>query len=229
MDKTEAQDIGPPLEEWDDTRVQSILRIWEKTVDVQQHFNNLELRVRSLALTTLTVVLGGAAYAYAYSKEIPVTDPLQIPAWFIVPFLLVAAIVLRYIFFEEIPVRFWVLGIALAVVGVVVPAARGWDPVTVPLPPLASLLLLVALVIWSGFYVMDRLWYHRLLYGSVKQGLAIEKRLEKILPESALTDAIGKESPIVSERHKLEMRSPHKIDFFYGLVALVLFALVFIT
>jgi hypothetical protein len=46
------------------------------------------------------------------------------------------------------------------------------------------------------FYFIDRHWYHRLLLGSVIQGSAIEEKYRKTIPELALTNAIGKESPI---------------------------------
>ena len=39
------------------------IEIWKKTVDVQQHFNDLELRIRNYALTVLAAMLGFAAYA----------------------------------------------------------------------------------------------------------------------------------------------------------------------
>lgn len=41
-----------------------LIRAWEKTVDVQQHFNDLSLRVRNFAVTVTTAVLGGALLAF---------------------------------------------------------------------------------------------------------------------------------------------------------------------
>ncbi len=38
--------------------VQNALVIWQKTIDVQQHFNDLEMRVRNFGLTLLVAVLG---------------------------------------------------------------------------------------------------------------------------------------------------------------------------
>lgn len=225
MDKSEVQDLGPVREDWSDVELQCVVRAWEKTVDVQQHFNDLELRVRSLALTTLTAVLAGAAYAF--SQGIQVRQQIQIPAWCVAPFLAIAALVLGYIVFERLPVwSRWAGGLVI-VLGLGGPLAVGWGVIEFELPTtLAGLLLLVALLIWVGFYVMDRFWYHRLLYGSVKHGLAIEKRLAKLLPESALSEAIGRESPVVSSRLNLKIRSSHKIDLFYALIALILLSLV---
>ena len=39
------------------------IELWKQTVDVQKHFNDIELRIRGLALTVLTFVLGGASLA----------------------------------------------------------------------------------------------------------------------------------------------------------------------
>ncbi len=40
-----------------------ILEVWKKTIDVQQHFNDLELRIRNFAVTVLVAVLSGAGLA----------------------------------------------------------------------------------------------------------------------------------------------------------------------
>lgn len=36
---------------------------WKTTIEVQQHFNDIEMRIRALAITVFTAVLGGAAVA----------------------------------------------------------------------------------------------------------------------------------------------------------------------
>ena len=41
-----------------DERVEKYIELWKKTVDVQQHFNDLELRIRNFAITVLGAVLG---------------------------------------------------------------------------------------------------------------------------------------------------------------------------
>jgi len=38
------------------------LKIWEKTIDVQMHFNNIELQIRNYALTLFTAVIAGIGY-----------------------------------------------------------------------------------------------------------------------------------------------------------------------
>ncbi len=49
-----------------DDRNDDLLRIWEKTVDVQMHFNDLSMRIRNLfvSLVSALVAASGAAYAY---------------------------------------------------------------------------------------------------------------------------------------------------------------------
>ncbi|UVL84706.1 hypothetical protein LOY35_03715 [Pseudomonas sp. B21-028] len=93
------------------------------------------------------------------------------------------------------------------------------------------------------FYFMDRYWYHRLLVGAVKQGVAIEKLGIGTIPELNLTKVIGDESPYeprgfakvfagwIVSHPKLKttgkLHSDGKIEFFYKsvMVALTLTAL----
>ena len=79
--------------------------------------------------------------------------------------------------------------------------------------PLVSLLLVVGAAVWIAFYLMDRHWYHRLLIGSVRHGIAIENRHSNALPELGLATAIGAASPsqIISWR----IHSSTKLDLFY--------------
>lgn len=39
------------------------IEMWKQTIDVQKHFNDIELKIRGLALTILTFTLGGASLA----------------------------------------------------------------------------------------------------------------------------------------------------------------------
>lgn len=39
------------------------VELWKQTIDIQKHFNDIELRIRGLALTVLTFILGGASLA----------------------------------------------------------------------------------------------------------------------------------------------------------------------
>lgn len=38
------------------------VKIWEKTIDVQMHFNNIELQIRNYALTLFTAIIAGVGY-----------------------------------------------------------------------------------------------------------------------------------------------------------------------
>jgi phosphoglycolate phosphatase-like HAD superfamily hydrolase len=46
-----------------DQRFSFVVDVWKKTIDVQQHFNDLELRIRNYAITVLAAILGVVAFA----------------------------------------------------------------------------------------------------------------------------------------------------------------------
>lgn len=151
---------------------------WQKSVDVQQHFNDIELKIRSLAITLMGAFFGAAGFIV---KE----------------------------------------GLELTILGLKLPAA--------------GCLLLTALPVWLAFYMMDRFWYHRLLVGAVKHGIALEKELNRLSIPIALADSIGKESPVTIFRKREflgfqlgghEYRSDDKIKAFYRLGTAVIFVLV---
>lgn len=50
------------------------IEMWKETIGVQKHFNDIELRIRSLALTVLTFVLGGAALAVKERQSVRMFD-----------------------------------------------------------------------------------------------------------------------------------------------------------
>jgi hypothetical protein len=99
------------------------VEIWKKIVDVQQHFNDLELRIRNFAVVVVGAFLGLGGYAL---KE------------------------------------------------------RDFTTILGPPVILASPIILASLIPLLAFYVMDRLWYHRLLDGSVKAGIEAEGRLRDL-------------------------------------------------
>ena len=103
----------------------------------------------------------------------------------------------------------------------------------------ATLVPLYGVFITCLFYFIDRYWYHRLLVGSVKHAVVIEKKYQDVLPELSLSDAIGMESPykpgcivwcvakVVCVRHEKflnggTLHSEGKIEFFYKSVIAVL-------
>lgn len=164
----------------------NIIDIWKTIVEVQQHFNDIEMRIRSVLVSL--VLASGAAFGFLIDKN-------------------------SMIEIGEVKIQYALLVPIFGIIGTFL------------------------------FYFMDRHWYHRLLLGSVKHGLEIEKKYAAELPELALTDAIGRESPVkvrgwltqkianlvVSndfyKKNKI-LRSDSKIEFFYKSIVL-LFTFVF--
>jgi hypothetical protein len=52
----------------DDELTKLRVEAWKTTVQVQQHFNDIELRIRNLAITVFTAVVGAAALAVEQGK-----------------------------------------------------------------------------------------------------------------------------------------------------------------
>lgn len=139
------------------------ITVWEKTVDVQQHFNDLCLRIRNYAIALLTAVLAFSALTLKEGYVVKVKN-------------------------HSIP--------------------------------LASILMISAVVPLVAFLLMDLFWYHRLLLGAVRNGLNIEKTVKRVIPGIQLTTEIGNASPFYV--FKWEIHSNLKLLFFYGLMVLFL-------
>lgn len=135
------------------------LEVWKATIDVQKHFNELGLRVRSMAVTVLGALLAAAGYAL---KDHRTVDFLGGKA------------------------------------------------------SLTGTILLAALICWTAFFVMDRLWYHRLLKAAVLHGRRVEEALIKAVPTIGLTTTIDEASPLIG------LRAGHRLSIFYGFVAVLL-------
>lgn len=157
-----------------------LVDMWKTTIEVQQHFNELEWKIRGLALTVLTTSLGAGALALRENTFIPILS------W-----------------------RF----------------------------SLASLVFSAGLLLWLAFFFVDSVWYHRLLLGSVKEGVRLEERIGELLEGSGrLTTAIGEASPWsfpsqdarpgkVPKTAWFTLHSRHKLSAFYGIIAALLVAL----
>jgi len=50
-----------PIKRVNESERRAIVEIWKKTIDVQQHFNDLELRIRNYAITLMVAILGAIA------------------------------------------------------------------------------------------------------------------------------------------------------------------------
>jgi hypothetical protein len=57
-----AEVVRPPVGEPSDFE-NAVLEPWKTAIDVQQHFNDLELRIRNFAVTLLVAILGATAFA----------------------------------------------------------------------------------------------------------------------------------------------------------------------
>lgn len=158
-----------------DARCSKYVDLWKQTVEVQQHFNDLEWRIRGLALTAATFALGASAVAAKDGTEF--------------------------------------YGVSLG-----------------------SGILLAGVVLWMGFFFVDRYWYHPLLIGSVKHGEKLEVELQNYLPAAGLTKAITESSHIkppkglgwLSQKNgDGTLRSEEKLRIFYwiGATTLILAAL----
>ena len=141
-------------------KIENVIKIWEKTIDVQQHFNDIEMKTRNAAVTVMAALLGASGFALK----------------------------------EHLVVSIWPIDL-----------------------PVATLLLMTALLSWCAFYVMDRHWYHRLLIGAVKHGEKIENSMKGIITEIDLTKSISAASP--AKVRGWEIHSSTKLDLFYGIVA----------
>jgi len=53
----------PPATGGDDKLTGHMLEAWKKTVDVQQHFNQIEMDIRKTAVTVIVAVIGAAGFA----------------------------------------------------------------------------------------------------------------------------------------------------------------------
>lgn len=156
-------------------RCSQYVDLWKQTVQVQQHFNDLEWRIRGLALTAATFALGASAVA---AKD---------------------------------GTKFY--GISLG-----------------------SSVLIAGLILWFGFYFVDRYWYHPLLIGSVKHGEKLEDELQTYLPKAGLTKEITAASHIKPPKGlgriarstpDNTLRSEQKLRIFYwiGAITLILTAI----
>jgi len=158
-----------------------VIEIWKIVVEVQQHFNDISMRIRGMFVTILLALF--ASIGFLLDKKLSLE-----------------LLHLRIQFTTLVPL-FGIVGTWL-------------------------------------FYFMDRYWYHRLLVGSVKHAIEIEKKYAATLPELSLSQAIGKESPyqprgIVRWAAKVLVRddrlrqtghlhSDGKIELFYKSVVVVL-------
>lgn len=56
----------------DDETLKLYVEMWKQTVEVQMHFNDIEWKIRGLAMTVLTFALGGASLALRENSSIAI-------------------------------------------------------------------------------------------------------------------------------------------------------------
>jgi hypothetical protein len=147
------------------------IEIWKKIVDVQQHFNDLELRIRNFALGVTGAFLGLGGYA--------IKD-----------------------------------GGVLSAMGMQF--------------PVSALVVFSAVLPLFAFYLMDRLWYHRLLDGAVEAGIEAENALKALGYSVDLGSKISARSPFTLWLLNWKIHSKRKMDFFYLMLVLGVLAVAFI-
>lgn len=159
----------------DDDEIKNVLDVWKKTVDVQQHFNDLEMRIRNFAVTIVGVLIAAVGFTYQQSLETTLFG-----------FKFAAG-----------------LGIVLA-----------------------------AAIVWLGFFLMDRFWYHILLKGAVKHASLIEKKYSDKIPFIGLGGTISEVSGSV-KIWGVTMNSDKRLTNFYrlgfGMLAVIFVSLLFAT
>lgn len=141
------------------------IEIWKKIIDIQQHFNDLELRIRNFALIVTGAFLGLGGYAIKDGGTIKL------------------------------------LSINISVSGLVV---------------ISAIFPLLA------FYFMDRLWYHRLLDGSVQAGKEAEAALNELGYKVTLGSHVSANSPVKLWLVRKPIRSKTKMDIFYLMLVFTL-------
>ena len=163
MADSESAPTTPPVSPAQPSLGAGQIEIWKKIVDVQQHFNDLELRIRNFALIVTGGFLGLGGYAIKEAGMVKL------------------------------------LGYEVSVAGLVV---------------VSAIFPLVA------FYFMDRLWYHRLLDGSVRAGIEAESALKELGYKVDLGSNIKQQSPFkLWPTKKTMIHSAKKMDIFYAILA----------
>ena len=131
--------------------VNAILDVWKQTVTVQQHFNDIEMKIRNLFVT----IFAGLVAVYGYFVR------------------------------------------------------TGGTTLTVDMT-FGGAIIAVAFL----FYFVDLHWYHRLLVGSVKKGMELEKTLSRELPGIELATQIKEDSSLIAPKWLLALSSVPILKYF---------------
>lgn len=114
-------------------------------------------------------------------------------------------------------IRGLALTVATFALGAAAVAAR--DGASIGRVSLGAVVLLLGLLLWYGFYFVDRYWYHPLLRGAVRAGTEMEVELNKHLGQARLIATISEASPqtapLLLRRWRKQLRSEGKLGWFY--------------
>ena len=61
----------------DDVKPEDLIRIWEKTVETQMHFNEMSVKSRQLGFTFVAAALGVAAFLLSRGEDFSILFPTQ--------------------------------------------------------------------------------------------------------------------------------------------------------
>lgn len=139
--------------------------VWKTIIDVQKHFNDLEMKVRNFGILILSAFIGAIGVSFNSNSSLVI------------------------------------FGGSYSVAG---------------------MLAFGAAIVWLLFYFVDVYWYHPLLLGAVKKGLAIENEIGVDIVNIDLTKTIGDNSP----RDILFFKNVHSTTkakiFYFGVLAVLL-------
>jgi hypothetical protein len=68
--------VNPPPTSLDENKIKLILEVWKTDLEVQQHFNMIEMQIRNIAVTLLTAVVGAAVIGSARLSDVLSTAPV---------------------------------------------------------------------------------------------------------------------------------------------------------
>lgn len=204
-------------------KIDQQIKIWEKTVDVQMHFNDICMRLRAISVSALGVLLGAAALSYRYAGNLElanVTVPFYIPVLFLFLLVIILVTILdpiknkRFKFFIDFGLAVGLVAIIL--IGPAFPDFRIEDQII----PVSTFFIAIAVCLNFGFWWLDRYWYHQLLRGAVDHNKKLEVLIRKQLPGINLAMCIKArgDEPVLG----LSIGGGHRIDLFYAIILFVL-------
>lgn len=139
-----------------------LIKVWEKVIDLQMHFNEMCMNLRRTAISVLGIMLAAGALSFRFGGVIEI----------------------------------------------------GSNKISV-----AFVFVLIALLVWISFYVMDRFWYHQLLRSTVSYA----ESLQSVANTHGLTFELDISKKIREENQQsLKQSGRAKINWFYGLIAFAL-------